>query len=138
MFRHYGMGADAAAAAVQPEPGYYYESAILAFDKVLALSAEYLNQAVSLDGDADFMLEQLAAIYTSSSFQVRFKAPNGRPLSNAYINALNLIGTGQFPVYLPAPVWYPAGGQIGLDIKETSGSQNTIQIALIGIKRFKV
>ncbi len=135
--QHYSLGETAAAPVPAPAPQVFEEPALYVFDKVLVANTEYLSQGLNVDGDADFILLGIAGNATSSSYQLRLKLKNGRPLSNAYVNAANLVGTAQFPVALPREIQFDASGQIGLDIKDTSGSSNTVQLIFIGVKRFK-
>ena len=119
------------AARYYPEPGLY-----LAVNQVLTANPELPNLTLSIDADCEF--EWLATVGTQTgTYEVRFRLPNGRYMSNARIANANLVGSAQFPVLLPHPVVIPAAGQLGIDIKDTSGASNTVQIVLWGSKRYR-
>lgn len=129
-----GLGADA---AVQPvDPAYTEEAFTYVFDVSLTAGQEKLDLALMIDGDTDFVWMATAG-RQDGDYEIKFKLPNGRSLSSSRIRNTNCIGTAQFPVPKFPAQQLSAGGKLSIDIKDLSGSANTVQITLIGVKRFK-
>jgi hypothetical protein len=120
----------------QAAGGRYEESCVIPFNLVMALSTEYLNRVLNVEMDSDFLLLWIQGNATSPLYQLRLRLPKGRPLSNVYLNSANIVGTAAFPVVLPVPALYTAGSQIGFDLLETSGAQNTVQLCFVGKRIF--
>lgn len=94
------------------------------------------NLLVSLDRDADFILLAVQIIfYTSASLAVQFSDNQGQNLSNDLINVA-AFGQGPF-AFVPGRI-FAAGGKIGIVLQDSSGSDNSIQIAFRGIKRYRL
>jgi len=109
----------------------YDEFGIQVYDKILTANQELIDQA-----DADFIWTKLAGNSTGI-YEIRFRLPGGRYMSNSRIRNANLIGTAQFGVPVYPYVFIPAAGKIGIDIKDLSAAGNTVQICLIGWRRFR-
>ena len=107
------------------------------YDKVLTASATLYNESVPLDSDGEFLLVSMAAKFTSVLFSVRIQDYSGHYLSNAFVNWDNYQGNGAEPYMFHEPIRFPPGSQIPLDVREDSGSENTIQIVFQGIKRLR-
>ena len=122
-----------------PQTGqtFYAEPGCEPFDKVLALSTEYKDLAQYFPKDSDFMLTGIGGTATSTSYQIQITLPDGRQLSSAPLNAPNFVGNAQFPVEIWPPVRVPAGGKLGLYLKDTSGSQNTVQVVFYGVRLYR-
>ena len=114
----------------------YDEFGIQVWDKVLTTDQELIDQALIIDADADFIWTKLAGNSTGI-YEVRFRLPSGRYMSSSRIRNANLIGTAQFAVPIYPHVFIPAAGKIGIDIKDLSSAGNTVQICLIGWRRFR-
>lgn len=110
------------------------------FDIVLAANEEKRGAVVSLDRDADFLLMGfLISNFTSASFQLQLFDNQQQNLSSGYVyGAAFLVGGLAVPFALVPGRIFPAGGAIGINIKDTSGAENTIQIAFRGIKRYRL
>ena len=124
-----------AAAGANNQAGYD-EFGIQVYDKILTANQELIDQAVIIDADADFIWTKLAGNSTGI-YEIRFRLPGGRYMSNSRIRNANLIGTAQFGVPVYPYVFIPAAGKIGIDIKDLSAAGNTVQICLIGWRRFR-
>ena len=123
----------AEAAGVQ----YHLEPAIYVYDVALLASQQLLSQPRGIDGDSDF--EWLALAGTSTgTFDVNVQLASGRRIANAWVNSVNIVGTAQFPVALPVAALFPRSGAINIDIRDTSGAPNTVQLIFIGRKLFPV
>lgn len=113
----------------------YEEMAAYVYNVTLSANQELLDQAIVVDSDSDFQWRKIAGSKTGE-YELRIRLPNGRYLSNLRIRAANLVGTAQFPVPVWPPVRVPAGGRIGVDLKDLSGASNSIQIVLMGVRQF--
>lgn len=96
----------------------------------LGAGASLTGQAVSLDKDADFVWRLV--LINTNTLSVRFRDANGYYLSNDFILAANL-DTVVFPELL-----FPAGGQIGLDLRDSGGGTTGLQIVFRGAKRYRL
>lgn len=96
-----------------------------------------------IERDADFIWRGFivgkasAGTATSDLYSVQMDINGWYKLSPAQILAGNLQSdpSAPFPVFPELPV--PAGGRIGILTSDLSGSTNTIQLLLLGVKRFK-
>lgn len=128
-----GLGDTAPTGAVYPD-----QSFDIPFNATLTASAAFqLTQQI--DRDAIFIWRALiinSAAVTSLLFTVQFNINGWYNLSNGQVIAANLQSdaSSPYPIWPELPV--PAGGYIGINGTETSGSTNTIQIVFRGIKRF--
>lgn len=120
----------------QAQQPAYEEPHAIPYDVTLSGSQELLQQGVFIDSDGDFILKGIVGSQ-SGAYSIRFRLPSGRYWPNGYVKNTNLIGTAQFPVPVEPNVVFPAGSKVAIDIKDTSGSSNTIQILLIGSKLLK-
>lgn len=121
----------AAGAEVAIEMFYQYQATVTA----LAANAN-VTPSIVLDADSDFMLIWLIASSTGT-FQFRMQDnATGRFFQNGKINSVNMFGTAQQPFPMLPPYVFKRQNSIGLDITDTSGAPNTIQIVLAGKKIF--
>lgn len=115
--------------------GYFDRPFDYAYSVTLTANQALQGQIVSIFTEADFMWR--AMYFTSTGiFSIRFQDGDGYYLSNALIYSTNLPGTPGDPYPRFPEVKYPAGGRIYIDITDTSGSQNVIQIGFIGVNRY--
>jgi hypothetical protein len=106
----------------------------------LTANQEIRGAVVSLDMDADFLLMGLIiSTFTSINFQLQLFDNQQQNLSSDYVYAAAyLVGGIQVPfAFVPGRI-FPAGGRIGINIKDTSGADNTIQLAFRGVKRYRL
>jgi hypothetical protein len=123
----------AAAAASQ----YVEEPCFYVYQVALTANQALRDQAVPVDRDADFMLTGIHGTSTST-YTINFRLPSGRQFANTQLHNVNLVGTAAEPALVgPAPVY--AAGSVGpaLDITDTSGAGNTVEIIFSGIRRLK-
>ncbi len=120
----------------QAQQAAYEEPHAIPFDITLTGNQELLQQGVFIDSDGDFVLKGIVGSQTGA-YNLRFRLPSGRSWPNGYVRNTNLVGSAQFPVPVEPNVVFPAGSKVAIDIKDTSGSSNTIQILLIGSKLLK-
>lgn len=108
------------------------------YDVVLAGNQFLRDQTVSTTNDADFCMRGLVIATATGAFNLRISDSQGFYLSNGVIASANLIGDAASPFVIFPELIIPAGGKIGIDIQDTSGSQNTIEILFRGVKRYRI
>lgn len=108
------------------------------YDVVLTASQFLQNQSVATTNDADFEWRATVISFSTGSFNVRFSDSQGYYLSNSLVASANILGDASSPDPVFPGILIPAGGKIGIDIQDTSGSGNTIQIVFRGVKRYRV
>ena len=95
------------------------------------------DQVVALSNDADFVWRAVIANSQTGAYKIRFSDSQGYYLSNALIpNSALLYGTVAEPYPIFPEIILPAGGRIGIDITDLSGSGNTVQLLFRGVKRY--
>ncbi len=120
-------------------PTYVYEPAVIPLQLTLTANQPLNLQKVNIDKDSDFILTGIHGTSTGS-YTINFRLPSGRQFANGtQIRNTNLVGTANQPAAIGPELVYPAGG-IGpaVDITETSGAGNTIEIIFSGLRRFTV
>jgi len=97
------------------------------------------NVSVGLDRDADFIWIGCLVNFTGLPFSVQFMDSSNNLLSSGQMGGFALqaanTGVGQ-PWTLIAPILFPAGAAIGMNLTELSGSTNALQFCFRGLKRF--
>lgn len=121
----------------QPARHFYDEPCLQPFDRVLTASQVLNDLSQFFPKDADFIWTGLAGSQTGA-YSIQLMLPNGHLMSSAQIRNANIIGTAQFPVPIFPAVRVPAGGRIGINITDLSGSTNTVQIVFIGFLRYPI
>lgn len=132
-----GLGEVPTAPPADPAPaGYYDEAGGYVFDYVLNANQIALGLSVPIDQDSDFIWMATYGTQTGT-YKVNFKTARGRQIFSSPVNSLNAIGTAQFPTVWEPAFTYNASGRIMLDLTDTSGAQNTVQLVFLGVRRFK-
>jgi hypothetical protein len=108
------------------------------YDVVLTPNQFLRDQSLSTTNDADFATRAIVIAFSTGSFNVRFADSQGYYLSNAMIVSANIQGDAASPYPLFPEILIPAGGRIAIDIQDTSGSGNTIELLFRGVKRYRV
>jgi hypothetical protein len=133
----YGLGDAAQPQQPQQQASIVVEEAgIYAYQRTLTALQNITDDSIIIDGDADFLLLALCGTHTGE-YKIRIRPNQGRYISNTLLQRANLVGTGQFPIPLPKPLIIPSRGRIGIDILDTSGLANTVEICFIGLKRYQ-
>jgi hypothetical protein len=104
----------------------------------LTANASLRDQSVSITNDADFIVRAMVLNYSTGSFNIRISDSQGQYLSNGMIVSANLIGDAASPYPIFPELIIPAGGRIGIDIQDTSGNPNTVEILFRGVKRYRI
>jgi hypothetical protein len=121
-----------------PQLNYAEEPCVYVFQVVLTANQALKNQNVPIDPDSDFLWTGIHGSSTGT-YTLNVRLPTGRNLANVALNNTNLIGTANQPTAIgPAPVYPRAGIGPSLEITDTSGAGNTVQICFSGIRRFAV
>jgi thioredoxin reductase len=108
------------------------------YDVVLTANQFLRDQSVSTTNDADFAARAIVIAYSTGSFNLRIADSQGYYLSNGMIVSANIQGDAASPYPLFPEILIPAGGRIGIDIQDTSGNPNTIELLFRGVKRYRV
>lgn len=118
-------------------PGYQDQSFDYVYNVQLTGNQFLPDQIVPIYTYSDFVMRALILTVQTGAFSVRFADGQGYYLSNVLIDSFNLVGTPSDPFVFFPEVLYPAGGRIGIDIQDTSGSTNNIQLVFRGVNRYK-
>jgi hypothetical protein len=108
------------------------------YDVVLTAGQFLRDQTVSTTNDADFCIRGLVIATFTGAFNLRISDSQGFYLSNGMIVSANLIGDAASPFVIFPQLIIPAGGKIGIDIQDTSGNANTIELLFRGVKRYRI
>ena len=108
------------------------------YDVVLTGNQFLRDQSISTTNDADFSWRAIVIAYSTGAFNVRFADSQGYYLSNGMIVSANILGDASSPYPIFPEILIPAGGRIGIDIQDTSGSGNTIELLFRGVKRYRI
>jgi hypothetical protein len=108
------------------------------YDVVLTANQFLRDQAISTTNDADFAWRAIVIATMTGTFNVRFADSQGYWLSNSVVSNANLLGDAASPFPVFPEILIPAGGRIAIDIQDTSGGTNTIQLLMRGVKRYRI
>jgi hypothetical protein len=115
---------------------YAYEAALYVFQIVLTANQKLNAQKVPIDPDSDFLLRGIHGTSTGS-YTVNMRLPRGNNLANAQLQNTNFVGTAQQPAPIgPSPVYIANGIGPSLDLIDTSGASNTLEIVFSGVRRY--
>lgn len=119
--------------------GYVDVDFTYVYDVTLTANQRLNDQVLPIQNDADFAWRALIVSQFTGSFSVRFADSQGYYLSNALIVHTNFLVGGQ-PVPFPVSpeIVLPSGGRIGIDILDTSGAGNTVELLFRGVKRYRL
>lgn len=115
---------------------FWYCIAPATAGQVYVAASTSVSGALQIEPRADFELVWLAATATSMSFTTELTDASGRTWQNLPVNGANQWGTAQLPFALIVPVVLPMRTALNFKITDTSGSNNTIQLALIGYELY--
>jgi hypothetical protein len=108
------------------------------YDVTLTADQFLRDQSISTTNDADFAWRAVVLALFTGSFNVRFADSQGYYWSNGMIASANLQGDAASPYPVFPEILIPAGGRIGIDIQDTSGNTNTIELQCRGVKRYRI
>lgn len=128
---HYGLGE----APAQSAPQVLERAFDYAYQVTLTANQNLPDQSLAIQGDADFIVRAICGTSTGT-YTIRLRDAQNRYMSSAQIKNANLVGSRQWPTPMFPELVIPKSGKIGIDITDTSGSGNTIELVFIGVKRF--
>jgi len=99
---------------------------------------QVLQDEVSIETDSDFNLEAWYISDFTGTFTVQLTDSTGYQLQSGEIQSAGLSQSGADPTVFSPAHPFPAGGKIRINITDTSGTTNPLQIAFVGTKRFRV
>jgi hypothetical protein len=108
------------------------------FDVVLTANQDNPNLARDVPTDADFIWRATIAVDQTGEYSYQFADSQGYQFSNGLIHRVNLSSSAVAPSVNGKEIVIPAGGQIGIHLRDLSGAGNTIQILFLGVKRYKL
>jgi hypothetical protein len=117
--------------------GYQDQAFDYAYSASLTANQLLADQVQPIYTYADFVWRALIITVQTGSFAVRFSDGQGYYISNVLIDSFNLVGTPSDPFIIFPELLIPAGGRIGIDIQDTSGAPNVIQIVFRGVNRYQ-
>ena len=121
-----------------PSPdGYIDMDFSYVYNVTLTANQELRDQTVPIMTDSEFFWCALIVTAATGTFSVRFLNQAGYYLSNAFILSSNLSTSATDPWPVLPPEGFMPGSQIGIDILDTSGATNTVQLLFRGFKRYK-
>jgi hypothetical protein len=116
---------------------YVEEPAMYTFNYTLTADQAVQRVPVNIDRDSDFLLTGINGSSTGT-YTLNVRLPSGRLIASAQINNTNFIGAANQPTAIGPPPIYRAGSTgPELDLTDTSGAGNTLQIIFQGIRRIR-
>jgi hypothetical protein len=107
------------------------------FDVVLTANQNAPFQQ-TIDNDSDFAWRATVINFSTGAFSVQFSDSQGFFLSNALIRSANIQGDVASPEPRVPEIVLPAGGSLGIQLRNDTGAGNTIQLVFRGVKRYRV
>lgn len=117
-------------------PGFLDISFFYVFNVTLTAN-QLLNTQRGVENDADFAWRATVANSQTGAYSVQFSDSQGFFLSNDLIRLANFQGDVASPQPVEPEIVIPAGGTIGILIRDDTGAPNTIQIVFEGVKRYR-
>lgn len=116
---------------------YAYEPALYVFQIVLTSGQKLNAQKIPIDPDSDFLLRGVHGTSTGT-YTVNMRLPRGNNLANAQLQNTNFVGTASQPAPIgPSPIYLANGIGPALDLTDTSGASNTLEVCFSGVRRYK-
>lgn len=132
--RRYDIPRALAGMADSTPPGFRDESKWYVVNFTLTANQSQRG-VVDIELDADFIWR--AHCYASTStFTLQFTDHKGFSLSNAPVASANYSNDPANPTAWESEITVPKRAKITIDVTDTSGAGNTVQIVLIGVHRF--
>jgi hypothetical protein len=118
--------------------GYVDSDFSYPFDQTLTAGQFLRDLSIATTNDADFAWRAIVVASATGSFNVRFADSQGNYISNGMVASANLIGDAASPYPVFPDILIPASGRINVDIQDTSGATNVIEILCRGVKRYRI
>lgn len=95
---------------------------------------QVIREILRIDKSKFFVITEILANSTGT-FEVMFSDTRfSNPWSNSRVASQAITGTAQHPFTLPVPIIFEKNTSIFYDVRDTSGSANTIQLAFNGFE----
>lgn len=117
-------------------PAIYEEGGDYVLNVSLTANQVANRQPVQIDPDSDFELHGIVGSSTST-YTLTIRHYNGRAMQSAQVKNTNLVGTPSAPSPLLVPSVYPAGSVLSVDLTDTSGAGNDVQLIFKGVRRYR-
>lgn len=118
-------------------PGYMDVAYGYPYNITLTANQVLSDQQVAIGSTADFVLRAISIVLVGT-FSLRIYDGDQYALSPGFITSGNMQTSPGDPFPMFPEVWYPRGGRILLDIQDTSGDTNVIQILFMGANRYRL
>ena len=134
--------------------GKTYLEKFWSYTTIFTITANgYLQPRIVLDGDGGFLLKYLCVFYsggaTPNYFRIRIGNSDGTQWysgagvvagggANDRVHSTLILGNGQFPFPVIPYILFLPNGSINLDVQDTSGNSNTVEMAFHGSKLYDV
>lgn len=92
---------------------------------------------IEIDNDSDFLVHKIVGKRTGDATVLISEAARGRQWMNTAIHIDNVVGNGAFPNILRDPRLIPRGSVITINLTDTSGASNVIEIDFVGVKLYE-
>ncbi len=109
---------------------------IYVYSRTLTANQVVTSDSLSLDTDSDFYLRGMVRAAATGAFTYKIADESGYYLSNANLSSNSLPPNAALPLPIVPQIRYSAGGRITIDITDTSGAENTIELHFIGFRRY--
>lgn len=104
----------------------------------ITLAANATDTArIEIDVDSDFLVHKIVGIRTGDATISIGESARGREWMNTAIHIDNVIGNGAFPNILRDPRFVARGSVITINLTDTSGNTNVIEVTMIGVKLYE-
>lgn len=123
------------------QPQYVEEPSIAVFTITLnntGAGSAFTKVAVPIDRDADFLLTGVNGSSTGS-YTINLYLPSGRQMASSSMQNANFVSPDpqQPTAILATPLYRSGSNGPALDLANTSGGSNTIEIEFSGIRRLR-
>jgi hypothetical protein len=123
------------------QPQYVEEPSIAVFTVTLNASgagSAFTKVAVPVDRDADFLLTGVNGSSTGD-YTINLYLPSGRQMASSSMQNANFVSPDpqQPTAILAAPLYRAGSNGPSLDVANTSGAPNSIEIEFSGIRRLR-
>ena len=108
------------------------------YDVTLTPNQFLRDQSINTTNDADFAWRAIVIAVSTGPFNIRFSDSQNYAISNGMVASANMQGDAASPYPIFPEILIPANGRIGIDIQDTSGFTNVIEILCRGVKRYRI
>lgn len=99
---------------------------------------EIPKDQVSIDSDADFLLDAWFISKFTGAFQIQITDANNYQLQSGFVNSAALSQSSSDPTPFKPSHPFPASGKLYIAITDLSDATNPLQIVFRGRKRYRI